>query len=74
MASKREIAAEIKREYGNSLTERQVLDFIGIKDIRTGRSFINSLDGFLSGDGKRKRYLAIDVAAEIYRRQVRSTV
>lgn len=63
MASKKEIAEELRREYGNTLSQNEVRLFL-----RKGKS---ETVAFLEGvpfmqEGRKKTYLSIDVARKIY--------
>lgn len=72
MAVRKNIADDLRRQYGSSLTGNQVLNYLGV-DYKTGKAFLSALDSFTVTDGGHKRYLAIDVAAEIDKRQERVT-
>lgn len=71
MAARKNIADDLRRQYGSSLTSNQVLDYLGV-NYKTGKSFLLALDSFTVTDGGHKRYLAIDMAAEIDKRQERA--
>lgn len=63
MASKVEITADIRRCYGNALSQRQAKEYLGMGN--------NQIQEFLIGvpfiqTGRKKRFLAIDLARRIY--------
>ena len=66
MASKREFADDIRRQYGNGLCKAQVREYLGISQ-HTAEKFLLDVD-FVQ-HGRRKIYLAIDVARKIYEAQ-----
>ena len=68
MAKRRAIADDIRSKYGDSLTAKEVLAYLGV-DFKTGKQFLNSIDHFTVNNGGHPRYLAIDVAAAIDQRQ-----
>ena len=68
MAKRRAIADDIRSKYGDSLTAKEVLSYLGV-DFKTGKRFLSTIDHFTVTDGGHPRYLAIDVAAAIDRRQ-----
>lgn len=68
MAKRSVIAEDIRKRYGNCLTAKQVLEYLCV-DYKTGKSFLDSLDGFKVTPHGRTKYLAIDVAAAIDREQ-----
>lgn len=73
MATRKAITEEIRRRYGDSLTSKEVLNYLGV-DYKTGKSFLRALDSFTVTDGGHSRYLAIDVAAAIDRRQTKAPI
>jgi hypothetical protein len=67
MATKSEIVADIRKNYGNMLNLRKATEVLGFSDKRAAKNF---LDGIPYCDtGKEKKYLAIDIARRIYDRQ-----
>lgn len=68
MATRKNIADDLRKRFGDSLTGNQVLRYLGV-DYKTGKTFLAELDGYTVTDGGHKRYLAIDVAAAIDKRQ-----
>ena len=71
MANRKAIVDEIRHRYGDSLTSKQVLAYLGV-DYKTGKKFLRGLDSFTVSEGGHSRYLAIDVAAAIDRRQTKA--
>lgn len=62
--NKQEIAADIRKNYGNMLNIRQATQALGFKDPRAAQRF---LDGVPYCDtGRQKKYLASDIAYRIY--------
>ncbi|MCD8340621.1 MAG: hypothetical protein LUC87_00510 [Clostridiales bacterium] len=72
MANRNTIAADLRRQYGNTLSAKQVGEYIGAKSYHTTKKFLSSIDSYTVEDGGWPRYLAIDVAAAIDRRQMRA--
>lgn len=66
MASKAEIRAELRELYGNVLSQSQVKDYLGKGDHQTA-AFVQDLP--FTRDGRKKNFLAIDVARKIYEQQ-----
>lgn len=73
MATRKKIADDLRGQFGDSLTGKQVLKYLGV-DYKTGKTFLAALDSYTITDGGHKRYLAIDVAAAIDRRQEKAPV
>jgi hypothetical protein len=71
MATKKEIIASLHERYGDTLNAKQVLAVCGIHGHSSGKAFLDSLDSFTLADSGRRRFLAIDVANAIYKRQER---
>ena len=70
MATKAEIAADMRRTFGsNALTKQQVGQYMGCKP-RATYEFLRGVDAIPSPQGKQKRYLVIDLAKKIERMQV----
>lgn len=67
MASKQDIASDIRRTYGNALNIQQLTEALGFKDRRAARGFMAGVP--VINMGKEKKYLAMDVAKRIYDRQ-----
>lgn len=66
MATKAEIVADIRSQYGNALSREQARKYLGMGS--------DTITVFLSDvpfmrDSRKKRYLAIDLARKIYERQ-----
>lgn len=72
MAERKKIADDLRKLYGNSLTGKEVLSYIGMS-YNAGKHFLSSIDSFTLTDGGHRRYLAIDVAAAIDKRQERKS-
>ena len=70
MATKAEIAADMRRTFGsNALTKQQVGQYMGYKP-RATYEFLPCVDAIPSPQGRQKRYLVIDLAKKIERMQV----
>ena len=70
MATKAEIAADMRRTFGsNALTKQQVGQYMGYKP-RATYEFLRGVDAIPSPQGKQKRYLVIDLSKKIERMQV----
>jgi len=66
MASKREIAEDIRQQFGNVLSQNQVQKYLGRGDAATAE--------FLQGvpfvrEHRKKNFLAIDIARRLYELQ-----
>ncbi len=66
MASKAEIRAELRELYGNVLSQSQVKEYLGKGDHQAA-AFVQDIP--FTRDGRKKRFLAIDVARKIYEQQ-----
>lgn len=66
MANKREIADDIRRQYGNGLTQAQIGKYLGVSQ-HTAEKFLQDVE-FIR-QGRRKIYLAVDVARKIFEMQ-----
>lgn len=62
MAKRREIAADIRAQYGNLLNTSQAARYLG-QDRRTTRIFLRGLDVYKTG--KERCYLATDIARRL---------
>ena len=71
MAKRKAISDDIRHRYGDTLTAKEVLAYIGV-DYKTGKRFLSTLDSFTVNAGGHPRYLAIDVAAAIAERQTQA--
>lgn len=69
MADRKQITADLRKKYGDSMTTKEVLEYLGNVSYRAAKPFLASLDSFTLVDGGHKRFLTIDVAAAIDRRQ-----
>lgn len=70
MATKVEIAADMRRTFGsNVLTKQQVGQYMGTKP-RATYEFLRGVDAIPSPHGRQKKYLVIDLAKKIERMQV----
>lgn len=70
MATRAEIAADMRRTFGsNALTKQQVCQYMGTKP-RATYEFLRGVDAIPSPQGRQKRYLVIDLAKKIERMQV----
>lgn len=67
MASKREIVAEIRAQYGNVLSQNQVRQFLGRGTHQT-MDFVADLPYIQTG--RAKKFFAIDVGRKLYELQV----
>ena len=67
MASKREIVAELRAQYGNMLSQNQIRQFLGRGTHQT-MDFTSDLPYMQTG--RAKKYFAIDVARKLYELQV----
>jgi hypothetical protein len=66
VATKVEIAADIRRQYGNVLSRNQVREYLGMGNDAVTK-FLEDVP--FMRDSRKKRYLAIDVAKKYYERQ-----
>ena len=66
MASKAEIRAELRELYGNVLSQSQVKEYLGKGDHQTA-AFVQDIP--FTRDGRKKSFLAIDVARKIFEQQ-----
>ena len=66
MASKAEIRAELRELYGNVLSQTQVKEYLGKGDHQTA-AWVQDIP--FTRDGKKKRFLAIDIARKLYEQQ-----
>lgn len=62
MAKRTDIAADIRRQYGNLLNTTQAAAYLG-QDRKTTRRFLAGLDMYKTG--KEHCYLAIDIARRL---------
>lgn len=70
MATRVEIAADMRRTFGsNVLTKQQVGQYMGTKS-RATYEFLRGVDAIPSPQGRQKKYLVIDLARKIERMQV----
>ena len=70
MATRVEIAADLRRTFKcNALTKDQVGQYMGYKP-RATYDFLKGIDAIQSRNGRLKKYLVIDLAREIERRQI----
>ncbi|NCB52257.1 MAG: hypothetical protein EOM54_10300 [Clostridia bacterium] len=66
MATKQEIVADIRKNYGNMINLREAGEVLGFSDKRAIKNFLEGVP--CCQMGKEKKYLAIDVARRIYDR------
>lgn len=66
MASKREIAEDIRRQYGNFLSQNQIRQYMGKGSHQTAE-FVANIP-FIR-DGRKKSFFAMDVARKLYEQQ-----
>lgn len=66
MATKAEIVADIRAQYGNALSREQVRKYLGMGN-DTVQVWLADVP-FMQ-DARKKRFLAIDLARKIYERQ-----
>ena len=70
MATRAEIAADMRRTFGsNALSKRQVGEYMGFKP-RATYEFLRGVDSIPSQNGRQKKYLVIDLAKKIERQTV----
>lgn len=63
MATRREIADDLKRTYGAMLNIQQATEALGWRSRNATKKFLEGLD--VCDMGKEKKYLAIDIARRI---------
>ncbi len=71
MATKQEIVADIRKNYGNALNIEKLTEALGYKDRRAAKKFMSGLPPI--DMGKEKKWLAIDIGRRVYERQVVDT-
>lgn len=70
MATRAEIIADMRRTFGrNALTKEQVGEYMGWKS-RATYEFLRGVDAISSPQGRRKKYLVIDLAKKLEHMQV----
>jgi len=62
MATRREIADEIRAQYGNFLSQSQVREYLGRGKDQTAR-FCEDIP--YTQEGRKKRFMAIDIARKL---------
>jgi len=67
MATKKEIAAEIRAQYGNVLTTKQAGEFLGMSP-KPAKEFLEGVPTFQLG--LKKCYFAIDLAQRLVESQI----
>lgn len=66
MATKAEIRAELRELYGNVLSQGQVKEYLGKGDHQIAE-WVQDVP--FTRDGRKKRFLAIDIARKLYEQQ-----
>ena len=70
MATREEIAADMRRTFGkNALTKQEVGEFLGYKP-RATYNFLRGVDAIPSPQGRQKKYLVIDLAKKLEYMQI----
>ena len=65
MATRAEIAADMRRTFGNNaLTKKQVGQYMGYQP-RATYDFLRGVDAIPSPQGRQKKYLVIDLAKKL---------
>ena len=63
MANKREIADDIRRQYGNVMSQNQVKKYLGMGD-HEAQEFLRDVP--FMRESRKKKFLTIDVARKIH--------
>ena len=66
MATKREIAAELREQYGNTMSQRQVREYLGCGDAELAE-YLRNVPFMRSA--RKKTFLVIDVARRLHELQ-----
>lgn len=66
MATKREIAAELREQYGNTMSQNQVQEYLGCGDSKLAE-YLQDVPFLRSS--RKKTFLVIDVARRLYELQ-----
>ena len=66
MASKRDIVSEIRSQYGNTLSQNQVRQYLGFGTHQT-MAFVSDIPYIQTG--RAKRFFAIDIGRKLYEMQ-----